>query len=228
MNDVRSESEPTQESWNVHLVISEAGSQSNESRTRFEIRADYMATFETSDSTYTVMQSDTSGRRVLAHFYNEAGDTSATLHADRLVLHDEDRRFEAMDNVIVVTPDEKTLESEHLVWLEDDRKLRTPGFVRITTPNERVQGYNLLADEDLSTYTLARVTGQVTVEDDTEEYDPEDTEEYDPEGAVEDGPEGAMEYELEGAEEHERDDTSSVAPVGEVIGGQEADSGDRE
>jgi hypothetical protein len=133
-----------------------------------------------------------------------------------------------MDNVIVVTPDEKTLESEHLVWLEDDRKLRTPGFVRITTPNERVQGYNLLADEDLSTYTLARVTGQVTVEDDTEEYDPEDTEEYAPEGAVEDGPDGAMEYELEGAEEHERDDTSSVAPVDEGIGGQEADSGDRE
>ena len=212
MKDVRSESEPAQESWNIHLVISEAGSQTNESRTRFEIRADYMATFETSDSTYTVMQSDTAGRRVLAHFYDEAGDTSATLHADRLILHDEDRRFEAMDNVIVVTPDGRTLESEHLVWLEDDRKLRTPGFVRITTPTERVQGYNLLADEDLTTYTLARVTGQVTVEDDAEEYESDDAEEYEPDDA----------------EEYEPEDTTSLAPAGEVIRRQEADSGDQE
>lgn len=173
MDDVRADSEPTQESWNVHYVISEAGSQANESRTRFEIIADYMATFETPDSTYTVMQSSSNDSRVLAYMYDEAGDTSATLRADRLILHDEDRTFEAMDNVVVITPDEKRLESEHLVWLEADRTLRTPGFVRIETPEERVQGYNLTADEDLTTYTLARVTGQVTVEDDTEEAEPE-------------------------------------------------------
>ena len=183
MDDVRADSEPTQESWDVHYVISESGSEADESRTRFEILADYMATFETPDSTYTVMQSGSTGRRVVAHFYDEAGDTSGTLHADRIILHDEDRTFEAMDNVIVITPDEKRLESEHLVWLEIDRKLHTPGFVRIETPDERVQGYNLTADEDLTTYTLARVTGQVTTEDDTEES----TAEVQPDGEREEG-----------------------------------------
>ena len=49
--------------------------------------------------------------------------------------------------------------------------VRTPGFVRIRTPKENVQGYNLVADEDLETYTLARVTGQVTYEEDTDSDD---------------------------------------------------------
>ncbi len=165
MDDLRAEVEPTQEGWGVRFVISEAASRTDESRPRVEIQADYMATFETPDSTYTVMQGGTTGRRILAHFFDEAGDTSATLRANRLILHEKQRRFDALEDVVVTTRDDKSLESEHLVWLEDDRRIRTPGFVRITTPSERIQGYNLVADEDLETYTLARVTGQVTIED---------------------------------------------------------------
>jgi hypothetical protein len=81
------------------------------------------------------------------------------------MLFEDQRRFEATGNVDVVTPEDKRLESEHLVWYEDNRTLRTPGFVRIETPTERVQGYDLTADEDLETYTLNRMTGQVIVEE---------------------------------------------------------------
>lgn len=169
LEDVRSEIEPTQQSWDVHYVVSEAGGRLDESRPRIEILAHHMATYETKDSTYTVMRSDTTGRRVIAYLYDEEGDTSATVHADRLILHEAERRFEARGDVIVQTTEEKSLESEHLVWLEDDRSVRTPGFVRITTPKERIQGYNLVADEDLDTYSLTRVTGLVEVEEGDEE-----------------------------------------------------------
>lgn len=168
MDDVRAGSEPSQEGWSVQFVISEAASQTDESRPRVEIHADYMATFETPDSTYTEMQSG-SERPILAYIFNEAGDTSAVLRSNRLILYEEERRFEALGNVVVETREEKILESEHLVWVEDDRLVRTPGFVRIQTPTESIQGYSLVADEDLDTYTLARVTGQVTVEDDERE-----------------------------------------------------------
>ncbi len=168
LDDVRSEIEPTQQSWDVHYVVSEAGGRIDASRPRIEIFADYMAIYETEDSTYTVMHGDTTGRRVLSYLYDEEGDTSATVQANRLILHEKDRRFEARGNVVVNTPDDKTLESEHLVWLEDDRSIRTPGFARINTPKERIQGYNLVADEDLETYSLTRVTGQVQVEEEEE------------------------------------------------------------
>lgn len=165
MEDVRAEIAPTLESWDVQYFITETDEDAEASRPRLDIRANYMATYETEDSTYTLMVSDSVSERVKAHFYDQAGDTSATLHANRLILHEDEDRFEARGNVVVETPDDKRLESEHLVWYEKEREVRTPGFVRIITPKERVQGYQLVADEDLETYTLNRMTGQVTVEE---------------------------------------------------------------
>ena len=165
MEDVRSAVDPLQESWDVHYAVSEIDPDAVASRPRLDIQAPYMAAYETEDSTYTMMVAD-SLNRVIVHFYDEEGDTSAVLVADRVILYDEEDRFEARGNVIADTPDDKHLESEHLVWLEKEREVRTPGFVRITTPQERVQGYDLVADENLDSYTLRRVTGQVLVEDD--------------------------------------------------------------
>ena len=165
MEDVRAEVAPVQESWNVRYFVNETPMDSETSIPRVEIRAASMATFETADSTYTLMKGDSLQRRVIAYFYDEAGDTSAVLHANRLMLFDKQHRFEAKGDVAVLTPEDKRLQSEHLVWYEDNRTLETPGFVRIQTPTERVQGYDLVADEDLETYTLRRMTGQVTVEE---------------------------------------------------------------
>lgn len=165
MEDVRSAVSPLQESWDVHYAVTETDPDAVASRPRLDIQAPYMAAYETEDSTYTMMVGD-SLNRVTVHFYDEEGDTSAVLVANRVILYDEEDRFEARGNVIAETPDDKRLESEHLVWLEKEREVRTPGFVRITTPQERVQGYDLIADENLDSYTLRRVTGQVLVEDD--------------------------------------------------------------
>lgn len=164
MEDVRNEVAPQQESWDVRYVVTETDPGAVSSRPRMDIETNYMASYETEDSTYTVMQGD-SLERVLVHFYDEAGDTSATLLADRIILFEEEDRFEAWGNVVAETPDDRHLESEHLVWLENDREIRTPGFVRIRTPKETLEGYDLVADENLETYALRRITGQYLLED---------------------------------------------------------------
>ena len=165
MEELRSEVAPVQESWNVRYFVHETPIDTEASIPRVEIRAATMSTYEAVDSTYTLMKGDSLQTRVTAYFYDEAGDTSAVLQADRLLLFEKQHRFEARGDVDVLTPENKRLTSEHLVWYEDNRTLETPGFVRIETPSERVQGYNLVADEDLETYTLKRMTGQVTVEE---------------------------------------------------------------
>lgn len=165
MEDVRAEHAPTQESWDVRYYVTETPDAADASRPRLHIEAAYMALFETPDSTYTVMHGD-SVRRVRAVMFDETGDTSAVVRATQLTLLDQESRFEARDNVIVETPDDRMLESEHLLWTEEDRQLRTSGFVRITTPTERVQGYGLTADESFDTYTLSRPTGRVVLEED--------------------------------------------------------------
>ena len=147
-----------------------------EEHPRAVVEAERMERYEREDSTYTLLHgaapdssaSDSSagGERVVARIFGEKTDSvSATIQANRLVYRDEKRRFDARGRVVVTTADGKRLEGEHLAWLEEKRRITTPGFVRIITPTDRIQGYGLRADEDLETYHLRRVTGQVTVEE---------------------------------------------------------------
>ncbi len=152
---------PDHESWRTRFYVSEDGIP------RMEIAAAYMAEFEREDSTYMVLTGlpDSLGPRVTVFLFDAEGDSSATLTADQVYYYENERRFEAHGNVIVVTREGRRLESEDLFWDERERKVRTPGFVRITTEKERIQGYHLEADEDLATYRLERVTGRRLVED---------------------------------------------------------------
>ncbi len=161
VEEIQEEQRPLQESWGARFSVAEA------ERPRVAIKAAYMAKIEQADSTYLLLRMDDSapGERVMAYLFDEAGDSSAVVVANVLYYYEADRRFEARDNVIVTTVDNKRLETEHLVWDETERKVTTPGFVRITTPKEQIQGYELDADEDLEHYSLARVTGQVLVEE---------------------------------------------------------------
>ena len=171
MAEVRAEGGPDQESWGVHFYVTQVPIGSEESRIRVEMLADYMAQYEREDSTYQLLRGhpDSLNRRVIAYLYDSQGDSSATLTADRVLYFDREKRFEAQGNVVVVTREDKRLESEKLVWLEDERKIRTQSFVNIVSPTEHVQGYGLVADEDLKTYQIGRFTAQVTLDDEEEE-----------------------------------------------------------
>jgi LPS export ABC transporter protein LptC len=171
MADVRAEAGPDQESWGVHFYVTQVPVGSEESRVRVEMIADYMAEYQQEDSTYQLLRGhpDSLDRRVTAYLYDLQGDSSATLTADRIFYFDQEKRFEAQGGVVVVTQDDKRLESERLTWLEDERKVRTESFVSIVAPNERVQGYGLVADEDLKTYEIGRFTAQVTIADEDEQ-----------------------------------------------------------
>ncbi len=152
---------PAQETWGVALALSVGD------RPRALVRAPYLARFERGDSTFArfgpASPEDTT--RVVAQVFDADGAPNATLVSDRLLYLDAERRFVAEGRVVVETETGKTLRSEELTWDEGEGSLRTDGFVQITTPDEQIQGYRLVSDEGLDNYTLARITGQVTVED---------------------------------------------------------------
>lgn len=167
MHEVRAEGEPVQESWDVRFSVNESPLGQEATLPRLELQAAYMAAYEQGDTTFTVLHggADSTEHRVTALIFDAAGDTSATVRADRMIYHEYDRRFEARGAVTVATAGGRHLETEELYWNERDETVRAPGFARITTATERIQGYGLVADEQLETYTLARVTGQVTLEE---------------------------------------------------------------
>ncbi len=152
---------PAREVWGVSFAVL------NDGMLRAKISAPFMADIETPDSTYTLLTSAAgdSAAPVLVVVYDEEGQTAATIRADTLILPADADRYVARGDVRVESAAGKRLEGDHLVWVERDRQVSTPHFVRIITPTERIQGYELQADENLDTYTIARVTGMVIVEE---------------------------------------------------------------
>lgn len=149
---------PSQVTRDARFVMNEAG------RRRAIIRAEQMQQFRTEDSTYSVWRTLGDSVRVRSYVFEE-GDSSATITADSVVFFNEEGRFEAYGDVVVVTQEDRRLESEHLTWLQSDRTIRTRRFVRIKTPSEDVRGNGLVADEDLETYQIGEFTAEVDVEE---------------------------------------------------------------
>ena len=165
MEDVRAENDPVQESWYVRYFVSQKTGAS-QTVPRIELIADYMARYEQGDSTYLLLRPDSESTSVVtAYLFDEQGDSSAVVTSLQMIYLDEVGRFEARGDVKVSTVNNKYLTSEHLIWNEDKREVRTKGFVEIRTPTERIKGYDLVADENLSTYRIGRVTGTMTVEE---------------------------------------------------------------
>jgi LPS export ABC transporter protein LptC len=153
---------PSQVTWDARFVMNESGTR------RAIIRADRMEQYDTDDSTYSVWRTLDDTTRVRSYVF-EKGDSSATIIADSVVFFNEEGRFEAYGNVVVLTNEGRRLESEHLTWNQFDRTIRTRRFVHITTPTEDVRGNGLVAEEDLETYQIGRFTAEVEVD---EEDDP--------------------------------------------------------
>ncbi|GIV61386.1 MAG: hypothetical protein KatS3mg044_0252 [Rhodothermaceae bacterium] len=156
--EVVREDVPDHESWGTHFYVSQDG------RPRMVITADYMAEYEREDSTYMLLTGMDSSR-VTLRLFDDEGQPSATLTAQRIYYYEDEKRLDAQGDVVVQTPGGRRLETEDLRWDEQARTVTTPGFVRITTEQEVVQGYALEADEDLATYRLRRVTGRRRVEE---------------------------------------------------------------
>jgi len=152
------------------------------SQRRAAIAAERMEQYNRGDSTFALLvglpdstradsldstrpQTDRANQQVTAWLFDAEGDSSAVLTADSLIYYDQRGQFDAFGDVLVVTQDRKRLRSTYLTWDEADRKIRTTRFVRITTPSERVEGYGLVADENLDTYQIGRFTAQVALDD---------------------------------------------------------------
>lgn len=161
METVRGEDSPLQETWNAHLVLSAAG------RPRLDIRSAYQASFERGDSAFVLMTGteDAGSNRVRAVVYDENGDTTAVVQADRLYWYADEERMEARGNVVVDAENGRRLESEYLEWDDASRTVSTPGFARIHSDEFEGEGYGLVADEGLEEVQLSNVSGLLEVDE---------------------------------------------------------------
>lgn len=154
---VQAEQEPRQESWQVDYRLSLEG------KPRARLLAAHLIRQEYPESTYVVLEGS-ADEPVRGWIFTPEGDSGAAFRARRVIYYEHDRRFEAEGAVEVITPEGRRLLTERLRWLEDQERLQAPDFVRLLSPNEQVEGFELDADEQLTSYRLRRVTGRVVIE----------------------------------------------------------------
>jgi LPS export ABC transporter protein LptC len=97
-------------------------------------------------------------------FYN-GGNITCTINAGFGIRDESNKQMKASKGVKVVNRAGERVETEEMVWEELKKQIRADGKVKITTPDDILYGQGLLADETFSNYTLRKITGVVSVDD---------------------------------------------------------------
>lgn len=94
-------------------------------------------------------------------FYDEQGNLESTLRGNYGKQDPRKNLYYARGNVVVNNLKKKEkLETEELYWDRKKAKIYTEKFVKITTPEEILTGKGLTANQDLSRYSIKKVTGK--------------------------------------------------------------------
>ncbi|MEP7264611.1 MAG: LPS export ABC transporter periplasmic protein LptC [Bacteroidota bacterium] len=96
-------------------------------------------------------------------FYNERFQVVSKLTARYAIHYEQERKWVAKTDVVVVNEKNEQLKTEKLEWNEETGKLYSDEFVKITTPEETIMGYGFEADQNFNSYKIFKVTGIITV-----------------------------------------------------------------
>lgn len=135
---------PTQESRNDKMLFTEAG------KLRAVLYARHIKMFDQKRETLL----DT----IRIEFFNDNEQRTSVLTANKGKVDNATSNMYAMENVIAVNDSGTTLKTEELMWRNKDRKIVSEKFVTITSPTEKIQGYGVVADQNLSNYTIYKPT----------------------------------------------------------------------
>ena len=85
------------------------------------------------------------------------------LKANYAIHYENERRWEARKDVVVVNSKGERLNTEKLIWDERKEKLSSDQHVKISTAEEIIYGNGFEANQDFSSYKIFNVTGRITV-----------------------------------------------------------------
>ncbi len=138
---------PNQVIWNGRIEVIEGG------KLKSVIQAGKISTYE--KRKITELDSG-----VVVDFYNSRGIHSSQLTSRCARIEELTDLFMAQDSVVVVSDSGAMLRSERLYWDRKAHKIRSDTLVVMTTEYDSLRGFDFQADEDLTSWSLQRPTGQ--------------------------------------------------------------------
>lgn len=140
------------DSWGVHMNLIEGGN------SRILLTSPYAKTYQKKNGTETWFKGP-----VKIIVKDTTGKVTTTVSCNKAIYYGFNSEFNFSGNVIVKTDQKKKLRTEFLKWLQQKHDISTPNYVVITTPTDSITGFGLKGKQDLSTYTLKKITGQVSI-----------------------------------------------------------------
>ncbi len=103
---------------------------------------------------------------IKVRFFDSYGQEDSRLRANHAIYYSGKRFWHAQGDVVVVNKKGEQLNTEELFWDEKKEVIYSEVFVKITTQDEIIMGEGFEADQNFTNYTISKVTGQITIEDD--------------------------------------------------------------
>ena len=102
---------------------------------------------------------------LLIEFFDINHKVVSKLSANYAIHFEQESRWEAKNNVVVVNEKGDQLNTEKLTWDERKEILYSDQFVKITSKDEIIYGNGFEANQDFSRYRIFKVKGRITVKE---------------------------------------------------------------
>ncbi len=143
---------PLREAENVEMIRAER------ERVRMILRAKKVQEFVNSDREFP--------EGIYIEFFDATGAKTSTLRANTAHYFKQENRWRGQGKVEVINIEKgQQLHTEELFWDPTKRKIYTDKFVTIKDQTDVIYGTGMIANQDLSNYSIKNITGTIGVND---------------------------------------------------------------
>lgn len=97
--------------------------------------------------------------------YDSTQTKESEISANYAIYHENDKLWEAKNNVVAINNEGDTLNTEYLIWNEEEEVIYTDRYVRIKRKGGIIHGKGFEANQDFSNWKIKNPTGTIEVED---------------------------------------------------------------
>lgn len=144
---------PIAEATNIETLFTDSG------EVRFFLKAPRLLRFENEEKSFIEFPD---GIELIK--YDENKEIISSITADYARQFEEDKRWEAKNNVIATNARGDTLKTEHLIWEEQEEKIHTEEFVKIIRTDQIITGIGFTSDQSLQNWRIKDPKGTIYIE----------------------------------------------------------------
>lgn len=148
---------PTMKTLNVETLVSDSGI------IRYKITAPSWLVFEEAQDPRWDFN-----KGLHLEKYDNMRAIDATFECDSAIYLSQRKLWEFVGYVHMTNVAKERFETEHLFWDQRDKKVYTDSFIHIEKSDRIIEGYGFVSNENMTDYTVNRVSGIFPVSDMTQ------------------------------------------------------------